>query len=564
MRFFRFVGVLLVIILAFTAFSAFDCGDSKAIISIALTHTDTVTLVYDPPDGNTTWTYMANVVYDDESTGDGTDEVTWESQDEGVAMFDENVLYPVAVGSTHVRATAENGDVYTPWYDVVVNPPFTVLSGTASANPTSIDIDDTSTLTMLAAIDTDNDEVADITDYNATSITSWSVTGGTGDGTIAGNVFTATDDGDVTITGTFQDGDVELAAAITDTVTITVLPPVSVALTASTTSPTFTGVNPTTIDLTAVPDGDTVVDYDWTATGGGDLAETNTTGAANSLDIDYNDAGNAITVTVTANFTGGAEASDEVTITVDDAVGPTFDDMTVNGTSVADGGTAPGPYSAGEGLTVVASATDGDGGDVSYSWSATNGANVTPTTGATVTVTQSTPDANTVVTCTASDNNGGDTAQRTFDFDVTLAPPEQMELRLRAITPGDPSQIRIVCETGDMSEPMLGVNAKWTHDDAKVSGVAGFRSPDNIWAEPGLDLYMVAGFNPVDMTYSTASPTGPQTTGCPIFYVDYNVLSGSGTTTNFEFVEGESVYVNAGGSQVSADVYTNALGVPVP
>jgi hypothetical protein len=559
MRFFRSVGVLLVIILVFTAFSAFDCGDGKAIVSISISPTTGITLTYDPPDGNTTQTFTATVTYDDSSTGDGTDEVTWESQNESIAYFDENVLYPAGVGSTHVRATAENGEVATIWYDVFVNPPFAFLSGTAGASPSSIDIDDTSTLTMLAAIDTDNDGTADITDYNATSITNWSVTGGTGDGTIAGNIFTATDDGTVEITGTFDDGDVDLSAAITDTVTITVLPPVSVVLTADPTSATFTGTGDTTVDLTALPSGGTPTGYSWTTTGG-TLESADTAGATNELYVNWQDAGDTITVGVTAHFSG-ADASDDATVTVANAQGPAFSSMTVNGNAVPDGGDA-GEFSAGEGLTVVASASDPDGGTVSYSWSATNGASVNPTTGATVTVTQSTPDMTSTVTCTASDDNGGANVQRTFSFDATLALPEMDEMRLRSVAPDGAGQIKILMETGDMSSARLGVTVEIAYDGSKLSagGGAGSTHDDNPWGS-GLELYF-PNLNPSNMTYSGFAAT---TDGGPVFTIDYDVDSGSGSSTDFTFVQANSLYANPDGTTFTpAAIYTDATGVAVP
>jgi uncharacterized surface protein with fasciclin (FAS1) repeats len=155
MRFFRSVGVLLVIILAFTAFSAFDCGDGKAVISISISPTTAVILTFDPPSGNTTQTFTASVVYDDQSTGDGTTKVDWESANDAIAYFDENVLMPAAVGTTQVRATAEKGTVVSSWRTVTVRPPFAVLGATASVSDNTIDIGDAVTLTMIASIDED-------------------------------------------------------------------------------------------------------------------------------------------------------------------------------------------------------------------------------------------------------------------------------------------------------------------------------------------------------------------------------------------------------------------------
>ena len=205
MRFFRFVGVLLVIILAFTAFSAFNCGDSSPIISISLSPFQAVMLTYDPPDGNTTQTFTASVVRDDQTQEDGTDDVDWMTGDSSVAFFVDNVLHPAGVGTTTAYATAEGGDVSSPMVNVTVNPPFAVISVDAGVSPGSIDIGDTATLTMMAMLDTDNDGNPD-QNYDATSITNWSIDSGDGDGTFAANIFTATDDGPVVIEGAFDDG----------------------------------------------------------------------------------------------------------------------------------------------------------------------------------------------------------------------------------------------------------------------------------------------------------------------------------------------------------------------
>jgi hypothetical protein len=560
MRFFRSVGVLLVIILVFTAFSAFDCGDNSKIVTINISPTSGITLTYDPPDGNTTQAFTASVTYDDGTSDDGTDKVDWESENETIAAFTDNVLHPMAVGSTRVRATAESGDVFTSWYNVTVKPPFTVLGGSASANDDTLDIGSSTLLTMIASIDEDDNGSEDSTEI-VTSITTWTIDGAsTGDGDIDGNEFTATDAGDVIITGTFDDGQVTLSDTVSDSVTITVLPPVSVTLTADPTSVNFSGTDDSTVNLTAVPSGDTPTGYSWTTTGG-TLDSTDTTGATNELYVNWENAGDSITIGVTAHF-DGADASDSDDIMVAAAQGPAFDDMTVNGSTVANGANA-GEFAAGEGLTVVASATDPDGGTVSYSWSSNPAGAVSPTTGANVTVTQNTPDTTTVVTCTVSDDNGGDNAERSFSFDATLAPPQTDEMRLRAVAPDGAGEIKILMETGEMSSPRLGVTFKVNYDGSKVSasGPGDVQKDDaNPWGS-GLELYFPQ-LNPSDITFSGFTPT---TDGGPVVSITYTVDSGSGSTTDFTFVEADSQYAEPDGTTfVPAAVYTNALGVQVP
>lgn len=559
MRFFRSVGVLLIIILAFTAFSAFDCGDGKAIINISISPSGAVILTFDPPSGSTTQTFTATVVYDDQSNGDGTDKVDWVSANESIAVFNDNVLSPVAVGTTQFRATAEGGDVVTPWINVTVRPPFAVLGGTASTNDDTLDIDDQATLTMIASIDTDDDDVQDDTE-NVTSLTSWAIdASSTGAGTLSGNTFTATGAGNVQINGSFDSDDVSLSATITDSVNITVLPPVGVTLSATPTSVTFTGTAATTVNLTAVPNGGTPDGYTWTTTAG-TLANATTTGATNTLDLNWQNAGATVTIGVTADF-DGVDANDDTTVTVASAVGPTFSSMTVNGTGVADGANA-GDFAAGEGLNVVASATDADGGTVSYAWAASNGGSVSPTTGASVTVSQATPDTTTTVTCTISDDNGGTTMQRTFLFSATLAEPVQDEMRLRSVTPDNAGEIKILMETGDMSTPRLGVTVEVAYDGTKVSagGGDGDTHDDNPWGS-GLELYF-PNLNPSNMTYSGFSATSD---GGAVFTITYTVDSGSGSNTDFTFVQANSLYANPDGTTfAAAAVYTDATGVSVP
>jgi hypothetical protein len=565
MRFFRSVGVLLVIILAFTAFSAFDCGDGKAVISISISPTTAVILTFDPPSGNTTQTFTASVVYDDQSTGDGTTKVDWESANDAIAYFDENVLMPAAVGTTQVRATAEKGTVVSSWRTVTVRPPFAVLGATASVSDNTIDIGDAVTLTMIASIDEDDDQVQDSTE-NVTSITTWTVTGGTGAGTIAGNVFTATDDGSITITGSFDDGDVTLSATISDDVTLTVLPPVSVALTASPTTATFTGTGNTTINLTAVPSGGTPDGYTWTTTAG-TLGAASTTVATNTLDINWQNAGATITIGVTADFQG-VDSMDDATVNVAAAQSPTFTDLTVNGGSVANGGDA-GEFAAGESLALVATGSDPDGGTVTFSWAATGGANLSSATGASVTVTQNTPDTTTTVTCTITDNNGGTASQRTFTFDATLAAPELNEMRLRVIGhvdgafDPDPDQVRLLFEVGNMNPAYFGVTVHINYNGTKVEADGiGEKHPENCFGNDGLNIFR-PDLQPADMTYSALSG---KTVGGPVFFIDWDVISGSGTAVDFTFnTDGNnSTFVDGSLVNHDADVYTPALGVVLP
>jgi len=559
MRFFRSVGVLLIIILAFTAFSAFDCGDGKAIINVSISPSTAVILTFDPPN-STSQTFTAYVTFDDNTGENTTDKVEWESANTSIAAFTDNVLNPVAVGTTQVRATAEKGTVMSGWIPVTVRPPFAVLGGTASANDDTLDIDDDTTLTMIASIDTDDDQVQDDTE-NVTSITTWTVNTGnsTGTGTISGNTFTATGAGTVQVDGSFDSDDVSLSSAITDSVTITILPPVSVALSASPTTVTFSGTAATTVNLTAVPSGGTPDGYTWTTTAG-TLGATSTTTATNTLDLDWQNAGATVTIGVTADFQG-VDSADDTQVSVASAVGPTFSSITVNGSGVADGASA-GEFSAGESLAVVASATDADGGTVSYSWSGTNGAVVNPTTGASVSVSQANPDTTSTITCTITDNNGGASSQRTFTFDATLAAAGTDEMRLRSVTPDNAGEIKILMETGPMSTARLGVTVEIAYDGAKVSagGGDGETHDDNPWGS-GLELYF-PNLNPSNMTYSGFSAT---TDGGAVFTITYGVDSGSGSTTDFTFVQANSLYANPDGTTfAAAATYTDATGVAVP
>ena len=94
------------------------------------------------------------------------------------------------------------------------------------------------------------------------------------------------------------------------------------------------------------------------------------------------------------------------------------------------------------------------------------------------------------------------------------------------------------------------MTVKIDYDNTKVSAGSGDGSThdDNPWGS-GLELYF-PNFNPSNMTYSGFSGS-ETTTGGPVFYIDYDVDSGSGTTTNFT-------------SFASATKYTGAMDVPVP
>jgi len=86
-------------------------------------------------------------------------------------------------------------------------------------------------------------------------------------------------------------------------VEIDVTGPGSVHLAADKYWPNFWSTNPTAIELTATPLNGTPDHYDWSSDGGWFATET-TAGPENTFFVDWRDAGDAITVTVEADFDG--------------------------------------------------------------------------------------------------------------------------------------------------------------------------------------------------------------------------------------------------------------------
>jgi hypothetical protein len=370
---------------------------------------------------------------------------------------------------------------------------------------------------------------------------------------MAGNTLTSTGDGTINVTGSFTENNVTR----NDTAVITVNPPVSVTLDASPSSASFSGTDPTTIDLTANPAGGTPDGYTWTTTGGTLGAADTGADPTNTLEIDWQNAGQTITVTVTADFQG-TNTQGMTDVTVASAQSPSITQVLVNGNAVADGGDA-GQFAAGEDVNMEVQAADPDGGSLTFSWTAGQGV-FSEASQPITTWNLGVAEQSTTVTITVGDDNGGGSDSVTFDIATSLPALGNEEFRVRVIG-GSENDLRLLFEVGNFNSPALGVTVKIDYDDTKVSagGGDGSTDPGNPWGS-GLELYF-PNLDPSDMTYSGFSAT---TDGGPVFYIDYSFEPGASGTTNFTIVQPDSVIAEPDGTtfRQPAAVH-NAMGVPV-
>jgi hypothetical protein len=277
----------------------------------------------------------------------------------------------------------------------------------------------------------------------------------------------------------------------------------------------------------------------------------------NTLEVDWNNAGQSITVTVTADFQG-VDAVDDAVVNVASAQAPQINQVLVNSNAVADGGDA-GTFAAGEQVIFEVQATDPDGGNLTYSWTSGLGTFDQPMeaiTGWTLSVAEQT----TTINLTVSDDNGGGNDTYSFDISTSLPALGNEEFRVRVVG-GSENDLRLLFEIGDLNSPALGVTIKIDYDDTKVSagGGDGSTHPDNPWGS-GLELYF-PNLDPSDMTYSGFSA---QQDGGPVFYIDYSFEPGASGTTDFTIVQPDSVIAEPSGTDFRQPAAVhNALGVPV-
>jgi len=273
----------------------------------------------------------------------------------------------------------------------------------------------TSTATDPAAIDTSYTLTASATGGTPDGY-SWTTTRGSLDSlttdTGANSITFAQTDGGVgavlTVTASFDGYDVfdNLAIDVEDmTVTLTGEIPAQAEF-------------GTLYPLTATVGTGTPVSYSWTSTVG-TLSASSTTTGANTITFNESEAGDTGTITVVADFGGSVTAFDSGQVTVRGVTAPAISGISADGIVVGRGVHFPATVNSSHVVELVATATDEDGGNLSYLWTADHGSFTTPD--------QATTDWNwtgtglTTITLTVTDDNGGGSDVDSFeivDFDV--------------------------------------------------------------------------------------------------------------------------------------------------
>jgi hypothetical protein len=217
--------------------------------------------------------------------------------------------------------------------------------------------------------------------------------------------------------------------------------------------------------------------------------------------------------------------------------------LEVNGVEVPDEGFAGYTFTHTP-MEAVVTGHDRQGGEVLYFWSADNGAVVEPSTGDTIEVSNYQPGIRSKVTVSARLHPEGPEVTRSFYFESELDEDwdtDIMELKV-VPHPTDPDdRIRLMLEVSDMSRDMRGILANFYYDHEKLSAEDTHDLYDDDddchvhplcpWGEDAIHLFFPE-LQPAEMSLAGERETS---VGGPVFYIDFHVISGSGTRTDFLF-----------------------------
>jgi len=256
-----------------------------------------------------------------------------------------------------------------------------VISG-LTVDPSSVDINQSTVITCIAT-DPDGDTLT----YN------WTKTGGTISGSGSAITWTAPSTaGTYTITCTVYDG--ELTDTLSFTIVVTEPEPINhspsiSSLTAVPSGPIGANQSTSITCLATDPDGDTLT-YSWAKTGG------IISGIGSAIIWTAPNTAGTYAITCTVYDGKGGEDSESVNISVSE----------INHSPVISGLTAnPSSIDINQNSTITCIAYDPDGDTLTYTW-AKNGGTISGS-GSAVTWTAPNTAGTYTITCTASDNNGG-------------------------------------------------------------------------------------------------------------------------------------------------------------
>ncbi len=328
--------------------------------TINLSDTTSLTVTASDPDGDTlTYTWS-------KTSGPGTVTITpngTSASNSATASFSE-------VGDYTLRATVDDGrgGTVTSSVNVTVNadpntPPS--ISTAASADPTSINLSDTTSLSVTAS-DPDGD----------TLTYTWSKTSGPGTVTITPNGTSTSDSatasfsavGDYTLRVTVDD---DRGGTATSSVNVTVNadpnrnPVIDSAAVADPSTISIGGTSTLTVTASD-PDGDTLT-YTWSKTSGpGTVTITpNGTSTSDSVTAGF-DATGEYEIEVLVEDGNGGTATDTVTVIVTEQPN---DPPTIDTPASA----TPDTIQIGESTTLAVTASDPDGDTLTYTWSKVSG-----------------------------------------------------------------------------------------------------------------------------------------------------------------------------------------------
>jgi hypothetical protein len=276
------------------------------------------------------------------------------------------------------------------------------------------------------------------------------------------------------------------------------------------------------------------------------------------------------TVTIFAEDDTGGKSS-EFTFTFKTGYAPVFNGLEVAGIDVAPGDFA-GTFLSNYRIISQVWAEDPNGETLEYSWNGTGDTVMEPSDRSWTEFWNPTPGRVEKVTITVRSGADGPEASRCFYFDTEDYEGDEMKLIVIPHPDEPESRIRLVLSVSDMVLPSVGVSLDINYDHNKL-----YAEDTRIWDEDDDDCHVHGNcpfgadalnlfwpeLVPANMTVSGFEAT---TQGGPVLFVDFLVIGGSGTSTDFTFGDPDNcVFANADGHTFrSARKLIPALDVQLP